>query len=218
MVGTAEDTGTKIHFIPDPTIFTETTVYDFKVLRKRLKELAFLNKGLRITLRDEREGQEQEEVYLQTGGIVDFVQSLNNNKDALNDVIYFEGERDGVQVEIALQYTDTYTENILSFANNIHTHEGGTHETGFKTALNRVINSYARKNNILKDNEDNLTGDDIREGMTAIISVKVPEPQFEGQTKTKLGNSRSARYLRHHHRLQYGAVYGRKPIYCEKND
>lgn len=143
MVGTAEDTGTKIHFIPDPTIFTETIVYDFKVLRKRLKELAFLNKGLRITLRDEREGQEQEEVYLQTGGIVDFVQSLNNNKDALNDVIYFEGERDGVQVEIALQYTDTYTENILSFANNIHTHEGGTHETGFKTALNRVINSYA---------------------------------------------------------------------------
>lgn len=189
MVGTAEDTGTKIHFIPDPTIFTETTIYDFKVLKKRLKELAFLNKGLRITLRDEREGQEQEEVYLQTGGIVDFVQSLNNNKDALNDVIYFEGERDGVQVEIALQYTDTYTENILSFANNIHTHEGGTHETGFKTALNRVINSYARKNNILKDNEDNLTGDDIREGMTAIISVKVPEPQFEGQTKTKLGNS-----------------------------
>ena len=189
IVGTAEDTGTKIHFVPDPAIFTETTIYDFKVLRKRLRELAFLNKGLRISLKDEREGMEQEVVYLQNGGIIDFVQSLNEGKDALNEVIYFEGERDGVQVEIAMQYTDTYTENIMSFANNIHTHEGGTHETGFKIALNRVINSYARKNNIIKENEDNLTGDDIREGMTAIVSVKVPEPQFEGQTKTKLGNS-----------------------------
>lgn len=189
VIGTATDTGTKIHFVPDAEIFTDTTVYDFKVLRKRLKELAFLNKGLQITLRDEREGQEQEEVYLQEGGIVDFVQSLDDGKDPLTEVIYFGGERDGVQVEIALQYTDTYTENIMSFANNIHTHEGGMHETGFKTALNRVINGYARKNGILKDNEDNLTGDDIREGMTAIISVKVPEPQFEGQTKTKLGNS-----------------------------
>ena len=189
VVGTASDTGTKIHFVTDPTIFTESFVYDFKVLRKRLRELAFLNKGLRISLKDEREGMEQEEVYLQNGGIIDFVQSLNEGKDALNEVIYFEGERDGVQVEIAMQYTDTYTENIMSFANNIHTHEGGTHETGFKIALNRVVNSYARKNNIIKENEDNLTGDDIREGMTAIVSVKVPEPQFEGQTKTKLGNS-----------------------------
>ena len=189
VIGTATDTGTKIHFVPDPSIFTDTTVYEFKILRKRLRELAFLNKGLRITLKDERAGQEKEEVYLQNGGIVDFVQSLNEGKDALHDVIYFEGERDGVQVEIAMQYTDNYTENIMSFANNIHTHEGGMHETGFKTATNRVINSYARKNNIIKENEDNLTGDDIREGMTAIISVKVPEPQFEGQTKTKLGNS-----------------------------
>ena len=189
IVGSANDTGTRIHFVPDPAIFTETTVYDFNVLKKRLRELAFLNKGLKISLKDEREGKEQEEVYLQNGGIVDFVQALNEGKDAMNQVIYFEGERDGVQVEIALQYTDTYTENIMSFANNIHTHEGGTHETGFKIALNRVINSYARKNNILKENEDNLTGDDIREGMTAIVSVKVPEPQFEGQTKTKLGNS-----------------------------
>ena len=189
IVGSAEDTGTRIHFVPDPAIFTETTVYDFKVLKKRLRELAFLNKGLRISLKDEREGKEQEEVYLQNGGIIDFVQALNEGKDAMNQVIYFEGERDGVQVEIAMQYTDTYTENIMSFANNIHTHEGGTHETGFKIALNRVINSYARKNNIIKENEDNLTGDDIREGMTAIVSVKVPEPQFEGQTKTKLGNS-----------------------------
>lgn len=189
VIGTSTDTGTKIHFVPDPEIFTDTIVYEFKVLRKRLKELAFLNKGLRITLKDEREGQEKEEVYLQEGGIIDFVQSLNEGKDAINNVIYFSGERDGVQVEIAMQYTDTYTENIMSFANNIHTHEGGMHETGFKIALNRVINGYARKNNILKENEDNLTGDDIREGMTAIISVKVPEPQFEGQTKTKLGNS-----------------------------
>ena len=189
VIGTATDTGTKIHFVPDPSIFTDTTVYEFKILRKRLRELAFLNKGLRITLKDERAGQEKEEVYLQNGGIVDFVQSLNEGKDALHDVIYFEGERDGVQVDIAMQYTDNYTENIMSFANNIHTHEGGMNETGFKTATNRVINSYARKNNIIKENEDNLTGDDIREGMTAIISVKVPEPQFEGQTKTKLGNS-----------------------------
>ena len=189
VIGTASDTGTKIHFVPDPAIFTDTTVYDFKVLRKRLKELAFLNKGLTISLKDEREGMEQEEVYLQNGGIIDFVQSLNEGKDGVTDVIYFEGERDGVQVEIALQYTDSYSENIKSFANNINTHEGGMHETGFKIALNRVINNYARKNNILKENEENLTGDDIREGMTAIISVKVPEPQFEGQTKTKLGNS-----------------------------
>ena len=189
VIGKADDTGTKIHFIPDPEIFTDTTEYDFKVLKKRLRELAFLNKGLRISLKDEREGKEKEEIYLQNGGIIDFVHSLNEGKDALQDVIYFEGERDGVQVEIALQYTDTYSENIMSFANNIHTHEGGMHETGFKTALNRVVNSYARKNNILKENDDNLTGDDIREGMTAIISVKVPEPQFEGQTKTKLGNS-----------------------------
>ena len=189
VIGDASDTGTKIHFVPDPAIFTDTTVYEFKVLRKRLKELAFLNKGLTITLKDEREGMEQEEVYLQNGGIIDFVQSLNEGKDGVTDVIYFEGEKDGVQVEIALQYTDSYSENIMSFANNINTHEGGMHETGFKIALNRVINNYARKNNILKENEDNLTGDDIREGMTAIISVKVPEPQFEGQTKTKLGNS-----------------------------
>lgn len=189
VIGTATDTGTKIHFVPDPSIFTDTIVYDFKVLRKRLKELAFLNKGLTISLKDEREGMEQEEIYLQNGGIIDFVQSLNEGKDNVTDVIYFEGEKDGVQVEIALQYTDSYSENIMSFANNIHTHEGGMHETGFKIALNRVINNYARKNNILKENEDNLTGDDIREGMTAIVSVKVPEPQFEGQTKTKLGNS-----------------------------
>lgn len=189
VIGSATDTGTKIHFVPDPSIFTDTIVYDFKVLRKRLKELAFLNKGLTISLKDEREGMEQEEIYLQNGGIIDFVQSLNEGKDNVTDVIYFEGEKDGVQVEIALQYTDSYSENIMSFANNIHTHEGGMHETGFKIALNRVINNYARKNNILKENEDNLTGDDIREGMTAIVSVKVPEPQFEGQTKTKLGNS-----------------------------
>ena len=189
VIGTANDTGTKIHFVPDPAIFTDTIVYDFKVLRKRLKELAFLNKGLTISLKDEREGMEQEEVYLQDGGIIDFVQSLNEGKDGVTDVIYFDGEKDGVQVEIALQYTDSYSENIKSFANNINTHEGGMHETGFKIALNRVINNYARKNNILKENEENLTGDDIREGMTAIISVKVPEPQFEGQTKTKLGNS-----------------------------
>ena len=190
VIGSAENTGTTIHFIPDEEIFTETTVYDFQILKQRLRELSFLNKGVKISLTDLRLGQEKEEVYLQDGGIIDFVKFMNKNKEAVNpEIIYFAGEKDGVQVEIAMQYTDNYTENILSYANNIHTHEGGTHEFGFKTALTRVINDYARKNNILKDNDANLTGDDIREGLAAVISVKVPDPQFEGQTKTKLGNS-----------------------------
>lgn len=190
IIGESNDTGTKIHFVPDDSIFTETLLYEFHILKQRLRELSFLNRGIKITLTDERPGEEKKEVYIQQGGIVDFVHFIDKNKESINqEVIYFEGEREGVQVEIAMQYTDSYTENILSFANNIHTHEGGTHEFGFKTALTRIINDYARKNNILKENESNLTGDDIREGLTAIISVKVPEPQFEGQTKTKLGNS-----------------------------
>lgn len=190
IIGESDDTGTKIHFVPDDSIFTETLLYEFHILKQRLRELSFLNRGIKITLTDERPGEEKKEVYIQQGGIVDFVHFIDKNKESINqEVIYFEGEREGVQVEIAMQYTDSYTENILSFANNIHTHEGGTHEFGFKTALTRIINDYARKNNILKENESNLTGDDIREGLTAIISVKVPEPQFEGQTKTKLGNS-----------------------------
>ncbi|MFZ7102991.1 MAG: DNA topoisomerase (ATP-hydrolyzing) subunit B [Peptococcaceae bacterium] len=187
VIGNKEKTGTKIFFKPDNTIF-EDLVYDFSVLSQRLRELSFLNKGLKIILKDKRD--DKEAVFLHDGGIVDFVKHINKNKDAVNSkVIFIEDEKDSIQVEVALQYTDTYTENIFSYANNINTHEGGTHESGFKSALTRVINDYARKNNLLKENDNNLSGEDIREGLTAVISVKVPEPQFEGQTKTKLGNS-----------------------------
>lgn len=179
--------GTTINFQPDPEIF-EDTVYDFEVLAHRLRELSFLNKGVSITLYDER--TDAKEVYDHSDGLIDFVKYLNKNKDPIHPkTIVFEAERDTTYVEIALQYNDSYTENLFSYANNINTTEGGTHESGFKAALTRVINDYARKNNILKNNENNLSGEDVREGLTAIISVKVREPQFEGQTKTKLGNS-----------------------------
>ncbi len=187
VIGQADSTGTKVTFQPDPEIFEET-VFDFATLSQRLRELSFLNKGLKITLKDERDGREK--VFQHEGGIKDFVQHLNKNRDVLHPKpIYFASEKDDVAVEVALQYNDGYTENIFSFANNINTQEGGTHEAGFKTAMTRIVNDYARKHNILKENESNLSGEDIREGMTAIISVKVKEPQFEGQTKTKLGNS-----------------------------
>lgn len=179
--------GTIITFQPDPEIF-ESTVYDFEILVHRLKELSFLNKGVSISLTDERTNTK--EVYKYNGGLVDFVKYINKNKDTIHPKpIVFEAERDGSLVEIALQYNDGYTENLFSYANNINTTEGGTHEAGFKAALTRVVNDYARKNNILKSNENNLSGEDVREGLTAILSVKVKEPQFEGQTKTKLGNS-----------------------------
>lgn len=181
------ESGTKITFAPDPEIF-EDTVYQYDILSHRLRELSFLNKSVSIILEDER--TETKEVFLHSGGIQDFVHYLNKNKDCLHPKpVYFEGERETTQVEIALQYNDGYTENLFSYANNINTHEGGTHEAGFKAALTRVINDYARKNNMLKGQESNLSGEDIREGLTAVISVKVREPQFEGQTKTKLGNS-----------------------------
>lgn len=181
-------TGTTITFSPDPEIF-EDTVFLFDTLAHRLRELSFLNKKVSITLIDDRE-EGKKEVYYHTGGIYDFVKYINRSKEALHpEPIYFEAEKDGVQVEVSMQYNDGYVENLFSYANNIHTHEGGTHESGFKAALTRVANDYARKNNILKANEANLSGEDIREGLTAVISVKVPEPQFEGQTKTKLGNS-----------------------------
>lgn len=187
VIGKAKGTGTQVTFKPDGLIF-EDLIYDFDVLAHRLRELSFLNKGVKITLKDER--TDKQEVFLHDGGIVDFVKHLNKNKDVLhNRPIYLHEEKDGIEVEIALQYHDGYVENIFSYANNIHTTEGGTHEVGFKTALTRVINDYARKHNLLKDNDPNLTGEDIREGLTAVISVKVREPQFEGQTKTKLGNS-----------------------------
>ncbi|QNB47229.1 DNA topoisomerase (ATP-hydrolyzing) subunit B [Thermanaerosceptrum fracticalcis] len=187
VIGTTEGTGTSISFLPDPTIFEETE-FDLDILTHRLRELSFLNKGIKIILKDERIN---EKLFFQhDGGIVDFVKYLNKNKDVLHPKpIYFASEKEGTEVEVALQYNDGYVENIYSFANNIHTTEGGTHESGFKSALTRVMNDYARKYNLLKDGNANLTGEDIREGLTAIISVKIREPQFEGQTKTKLGNS-----------------------------
>ena len=191
-IGETKETGTTITFAPDPEIFEEL-VYSRDTLKARLRELAFLNKGITIKLVDERPSGEQEgnyeKVFRYEGGVQDFVAYLNNNKDTLHPVICFEAERDKVQVELAMQYTDGYTENIFSYVNNIHTQEGGTHEVGFKTALTRVVNDYARRLNILKDSNANLSGEDIREGLTAVISVKVEEPQFEGQTKTKLGNT-----------------------------
>jgi DNA gyrase subunit B len=181
-------TGTQVNFKPDPEIFTETTVFEYDVLIGRIRELAFLNKGIQITITDER--TEISESFKYEGGIMEFVQYLNRTREVMHDQpIYVEGTRDHIACEIALQYNDGYTENIYSFANNINTHEGGTHESGFKSALTRIINDYSRKMGFVKDSESNLTGDDVREGLAAIISVKIPEPQFEGQTKTKLGNS-----------------------------
>ncbi|MCC2683400.1 MAG: subunit of gyrase [Paenibacillaceae bacterium] len=188
VIGETEETGTTITFKPDPEIFTETTDYEFDTLQARLRELAFLNKGVEINIIDER--TDQSSTYCYEGGIISFVEYLNRNREALHEPpIFVEGSKDNIQIEIAFQYNDGYTENLYSFANNINTHEGGTHESGFKSALTRILNDYARKTNSIKDNDANLSGDDVREGITAIISVKIPEPQFEGQTKTKLGNS-----------------------------
>jgi DNA gyrase subunit B len=188
VIGETDETGTTVSFKPDPEIFTETTEFEYETLQTRIRELAFLNKGIQIVLRDERTGAE--DTYKYDGGIIEFVQYLNRNKELLHEQpIYIEGMRENIQVEIALQYNDGYTENIYSFANNIHTHEGGSHESGFKSALTRIINEYTRRIGLLKDSDSNLSGEDVREGLAAIISVKIPEPQFEGQTKTKLGNS-----------------------------
>lgn len=185
--GTTEETGTTVHFKPDSTIFTEL-IYSYETLRLRIRELAFLNKGIRINLNDERTGKYESFHY--EGGIIEFVKYVNENKDKLHDdPIYIEGIKDTNIVEVALQYCDTYTENLFTFVNNINTEEGGTHLSGFKQAMTRTINDYARKIGALKDGEENLSGDDVREGMTAVISIKIQEPQFEGQTKTKLGNS-----------------------------
>ncbi|MGP6440183.1 DNA topoisomerase (ATP-hydrolyzing) subunit B [Streptococcus dysgalactiae subsp. equisimilis] len=190
VIGTTDVTGTTVHFTPDPEIFTETTEFDYKVLAKRIQELAFLNRGLKISITDKRSGMEQEEHFHYEGGIGSYVEFLNDKKDVIFETpIYTDGELEGIAVEVAMQYTTSYQETVMSFANNIHTHEGGTHEQGFRAALTRVINDYAKKNKILKENDDNLTGEDVREGLTAVISVKHPNPQFEGQTKTKLGNS-----------------------------
>src|SRR5581483_6294394 len=184
-----KETGTKVWFKPDHMIFTDL-IYRYDTIAMRLRELSFLNKGVMITLTDERSGQEKAETFHAKGGLKEFVQHLNINRKPLhNEVMYIETTRDDVGIELALQYNDGYNETVFSFVNNINTHEGGTHLTGFKSALTRVINAYAAKGNFLKKADFSLSGDDVREGLTAVISVKVREPQFEGQTKTKLGNS-----------------------------
>ena len=189
IVGDTKETGTKVTFKPDPEIFEEL-VYDYDTLAVRLREQAFLNKGLRIVLNDARPEQEREDEFKYDGGVMSFVEYINKNKEGLHEnIIYMQEEKEEGFVEIAMQYTTSYSEAIISFANNINTAEGGTHETGYKAALTKVLNDYARKFNFLKDSDKNLSGEDVREGLTAIISVKLSEPQFEGQTKTKLGNS-----------------------------
>lgn len=189
VTGTCEHTGTFVRFWPDPEVF-ETTVFSYDNLKTRLRELAFLNKGIRITIEDQREGAQRMESFHYEGGIIEFVQFLNKNKVVLfEQPLYFEGNKGTSTVEVSMQYNDNYNETVFTFANNIQTHEGGTHLTGFRNALTKTINDYARKYKLLKESDQNLSGEDVREGLTAVISVKLEEPQFEGQTKTKLGNS-----------------------------
>ena len=190
IIGTTDKHGTSVYFVPDPEIFQETTEFDFDKLANRVRELAFLNKGLKLTITDFREEEPVRKSFCYEGGIKSYVEHLNKSKQVLfEEPIYVEGEQDGIQVEVAMQYTSGYHTNLLSFTNNIHTYEGGTHESGMKTALTRVINDYARRQKLMKENEEKLSGEDVREGLTAVISIKHPDPQFEGQTKTKLGNS-----------------------------
>ena len=190
VIGETDKTGTEIRFKADAEIFTETTEYDIEVLQKRIKELAFLNKGLEINLFDERGEEDVSFQYYYEGGIKSYVEQMNETRDVLHDeVIYMHSEKDEVEVEIALQYNNGYNSTLMSYANNIHTYEGGTHEDGFKRALTKVINNYGFKNRIIREGEDRLSGEDVREGMTAVVSIKHTDPQFEGQTKTKFGNS-----------------------------
>ena len=193
VIGDCEEnrTGTTVKFKPDPTIFTETTEYKYDILYQRLQEICFLNKGLRIVLTDARvDGETKTDEFLYEGGIIEYVKMLNENKTPIHeDICYFEGQEDGISIEVAMQYNTTFSPSIYSFTNNINTHEGGTHEDGVKRALTRVINNYARNKNILKEKDSALSGDDVREGLSMIISCKHPNPQFEGQTKTKLGNA-----------------------------
>lgn len=190
IIGKTDKHGTSVYFVPDPEIFQETTEFDFDKLANRVRELAFLNKGLKLTITDFRSEEPVKKSFCYEGGIKSYVEHLNKSKQVLfEEPIYVEGEQDGIQVEVAMQYTSGYHTNLLSFTNNIHTYEGGTHESGMKTALTRVINDYARRQKLMKENEEKLSGEDVREGLTAVISIKHPDPQFEGQTKTKLGNS-----------------------------
>ena len=214
-IGNANGTGTKTTFWPDPEIFTDTTVYDYDTLANRFREMAFLNKGLHIQLTDERQldddGKPRSEAFQYAGGIVDFVTYLNKGKETLNSPIYFEAESDDGTVEVAMQWSSSYSSSgVMAFANNINTHEGGTHLDGFKNALTRTINEYARAHGILKEKDNNLSGDDTREGLAAVISVKLHDPQFEGQTKTKLGNSEVAGIVA-------GVVYDKLNEYFEEN-
>lgn len=189
IIGDTDRTGTTIRFWPDSKIFTDTQEFDYEILATRIRELAFLNKGLSIAIEDKRMEDKRNEYHYE-GGIKSYVEHLNRTKEVLHEKpIFIEGNKDGIHVEIAIQYNDGYTGNIFSFANNIHTYEGGTHESGFKAALTRIINDYSRKNGLIKENETNFSGEDVREGLTAIVSIKHPDPQFEGQTKTKLGNT-----------------------------
>ena len=190
IIGTTDKHGTSVYFVPDPEIFQETTEFEFDKLANRVRELAFLNKGLKLTITDYRPEEPVKKSFCYEGGIKSYVEHLNKSKQVLfEEPIYVEGEQDGIQVEVAMQYTSGYHTNLLSFTNNIHTYEGGTHESGMKTALTRVINDYARRQKLMKENEEKLSGEDVREGLTAVVSIKHPDPQFEGQTKTKLGNS-----------------------------
>lgn len=210
VIGDTDKTGTKITFKPDPEIF-EVLVFDYDTLLKRLREQAFLNKGVKIIFTDNRSDEHEPVTLHAEGGIKEFVKYLNKNKDAIHDeIVYFEAERSDMMVEVAMQYTTSYTETLLSFANNIHTNDGGTHETGFKSGLTRVLNDYARKYKLLKEKDPNLSGEDTREGLTAIISVKVMEAQFEGQTKAKLGNSEART-------LVEGALNDKLEAFLEEN-
>ena len=189
VVGESQDKGTMIQFMPDETIFDEIE-FKYETLEYRLRELSFLNKGIKIVFEDKREGQEKRKEFHYTGGLVEYIKYLNKSRTGIHDdIVYIDKKVDDCFVELAMQYTDGYTENIYSFANNINTHEGGSHLSGFKAALTKTVNDYAKRNKLLKENDVNLLGEDIREGLTAVVSVKLPEPQFEGQTKTKLGNS-----------------------------
>lgn len=189
VIGNSDKRGTLVSFQPDPQIFTETIEFNDEVVAERLKELAYLNKGLYIEFNDERVKTKRTEVFQFEGGIKEFVEEINSSKDPIHAAFYAEKTKDDVEVEIAFQYSDSYNETLLTYANNIHTQEGGTHELGFKNAMTRIVNDYARRYNQIKENENNLSGDDVREGITAIVSVRLNDPQFEGQTKTKLGNS-----------------------------
>ncbi|MBW3667249.1 MAG: DNA topoisomerase IV subunit B, partial [Actinobacteria bacterium] len=202
--------GTTIRFWPSPDVFTETTEFDYDIVASRLRETAFLNRGLQITLTDQRGEEERSDTFLYKGGLVDFVNHLNATKDPIHPhVIDLSDVDDDAELDLAMQWTTSYNESVLSFANNINTHEGGTHEEGFKKALTKAINDFARSKNLLKDKDDNLTGEDVREGLTAVVSVRVKEPQFEGQTKTKLGNTEIRSYVEK-------ALNRKLPVWLEK--